>query len=47
MDSINGRTPGMDGKPIKAHTPKNTEISRQTPVVTERFSLFKEESTFV
>lgn len=44
-ESINGRTPAIDGKPIKATEKKNTEISNQTEIVTERFSLFKQGET--
>lgn len=38
--SINGRTPTMSGKPIKAKSEKNIELPKQTDVVGERFSLF-------
>lgn len=41
IDSRNGRTPGIDGKPIPASDIKNLEQSRQTDVVKERFELFK------
>ena len=41
-DSINGRTPAIDGNPIKASTIKNSELSNQTKVVTERFGLFRQ-----
>ena len=40
QDSINGRTPGVDGKPIPSKKLLNTELSRQTDVVRERFELF-------
>lgn len=41
-ESINGRTPTVNGEPIKAVGLKNTELSKQTDIVRERFSLFKE-----
>lgn len=41
LDSINGRTPTIDGTPIPATSTKNQELSRQTDVVRERFELFK------
>lgn len=41
LDSINGRTPRIDGKPIAAKVISNIELSRQTDVVRERFELFK------
>lgn len=41
LDSINGRTPGMDGKPISSKKALNTELSKQTEIVRERFSLFE------
>ena len=40
QDSINGRTPRIDGKPIPAKKLLNIELSRQTEVVRERFELF-------
>ncbi len=42
IDSINGRTPGADGKPIKGKKLLNTELPRVSDVVTERFSLFEQ-----
>lgn len=39
-DSINGRTPGIDGKPIAAKSTLNTELPKQTNIVRERFELF-------
>lgn len=36
--SINGRTPTMSGKPIKAKSEKNIELPKQTDVVGERFT---------
>lgn len=41
-ESINGRTPRIDGKPIMATKIKNNELSKQSEVVKERFSLFQE-----
>ena len=40
MDSINGRTPGIDGKPIAAKSTTCSELSKQTDIVKERFELF-------
>lgn len=40
-ESRKGRTPAANGKPIAVDEIKNTELSRQTDVVGERFSLFK------
>ena len=45
QDSINGRTPKIDGEPISSNTRYNSELSNQTEIVTERFSLFKEGET--
>ena len=45
LDSQNGRTPTINGTTISAASPKNKELSKQTPVVVERFSLFKEGET--
>jgi DNA (cytosine-5)-methyltransferase 1 len=42
LDSINGRTPGIDGKPIPCHSVLNTELPKQTDIVRERFELFAE-----
>lgn len=42
LDSINGRTPGINGKPIPCHSVLNTELPKQTNVVRERFELFAE-----
>lgn len=36
-----GRTPGIDGKPISVYEPVNTDLSRITKIVEERFTLFK------
>ena len=36
-----GRTPGIDGKPISVNEPVNTDLSRITKIVEERFTLFK------
>lgn len=40
IDSITGRTPDIDGKPIPAKSALNTELPKQTNVVRERFELF-------
>lgn len=45
IDSINGRTPDINGNPIKAQKQNNMELSKQTNVVVERFSLFEEGET--
>ena len=42
LASINGRTPAMDGKPIKAEARMNMELPKQTAVVGERFGLFRQ-----
>lgn len=42
IESRNGRTPGIDGKPIKCEQETNTELPKQTGAVGERFSLFRE-----
>lgn len=41
LDSINGRTPTVDGMPISAKKTLNTELPKQTDIVGERFSLFE------
>ena len=41
LDSFYGRTPGIDGKPIAAKNILNTELSKQTDIVRERFELFE------
>lgn len=45
IDSIKGRTPGIDGKPIPAKKKMNIELSRQTDIVRERFTLFRQGET--
>lgn len=45
LDSINGRTPDVFGKPIKSKNKLNTELSIQNDIVRERFSLFNEGET--
>lgn len=45
IDSRNGRTPGIDGKPIPVKKQYNTELSRQTEIVKERFELFEQGET--
>lgn len=41
-ESKNGRTPTIDGKPIKAKEYKNTELPMISDIVSERFSLFRQ-----
>lgn len=41
LDSINGRTPTVDGKPIPSTRTANQELSNQTEIVRERFELFE------
>ena len=45
QDSINGRTPDINGNPMRADSKTNTELSKLTEIVTERFSLFREGET--
>ena len=45
IDSINGRTPDIHGNPIRVTKQNNTELPKQTDIVIERFSLFKEGET--
>ena len=45
IDSINGRTPDINGNPIKATKRNNAELSKQTDIVVERFALFAEGET--
>ena len=40
LDSINGRTPDINGKPLAAKIAVNTELPKQTDIVRERFELF-------
>ena len=42
LASINGRTPAMDGMPIKAEAHMNMELPKQTAAVRERFGLFRQ-----
>ena len=44
-ESRAGRTPAMNGKPIPSEVATNTELSKISPVVKERFSLFMEGET--
>lgn len=44
-DSINGRTPDINGNPIPAKKKTNIELSRITEVVEERFTLFRSGET--
>lgn len=42
-ESVNGRTPGMDGETVHSNgVIKNNELSRHLPIIVERFSLFRE-----
>jgi len=41
LDSINGRTPRIDGTPIPSKGETNCELSKQTQIVRERFELFE------
>lgn len=41
LESVAGRTPAINGKPIVASKPANTELSNQTDIVRERFELFR------
>lgn len=41
-ESRQGRTPDINGKPIKAKTVMNNELSRMSDIVRERFSLFQQ-----
>ena len=45
IDSINGRTPDINGNPIKSEKKNNIELSKQNDIVTERFALFEEGET--
>ena len=45
IESANGRTPTLSGKPISVKKPANTELSKMSDVVSERFSLFDEGET--
>lgn len=45
IESSSGRTPTISGKPISVKKPTNTELSKMSDVVSERFSLFKEGET--
>lgn len=44
-ESRKGRTPAVNGKPIASKRIKNTELSAITPIVEERFSLFRQGET--
>lgn len=45
LDSIKGRTPRVDGKTISSFNTKNTELSKITDIVKERFTLFEQGET--
>lgn len=42
IESINGRTPDINGNPIAASTKLNHELPRQNAIVRERFSIFEQ-----
>lgn len=42
LASINGRTPAVDGRPIHSEKRMNMELPKQTNIVGERFSLFRQ-----
>lgn len=42
LASINGRTPALDGNPIKSENHMNMELPKQTAIVRERFGLFRQ-----
>jgi len=41
LESRRGRTPGIDGKPIKCVEEMNNELSAHLPIIQERFSLYR------
>lgn len=45
LDSINGRTPNVNGKPIASKMILNNDLSRHLQLIKERFSLFEEGET--
>lgn len=45
MESKRGRTPDINGNPIPSNKALNTELSKMTQVVKERFSLYKQGET--
>lgn len=45
MESMRGRTPDINGNPIPSTKALNTELSKMTQVVKERFSLYKQGET--
>lgn len=45
MESMRGRTPDINGNPIPSNKALNTELSKMTQVVKERFSLYKQGET--
>lgn len=44
-DSINGRTPDVNGNPIQSNEITNNDLSRHLDLIKERFSLFNEGET--
>lgn len=45
LESKKGRTPAINGKPIPSKENKNIDLSTITPIVEERFSLFRQGET--
>lgn len=45
IESMRGRTPDINGNPIPSNKTLNTELSKMTQVVQERFSLYKQGET--
>ena len=45
LDSINGRTPNVEGKPISSNQVTNNDLSKHLDLIKERFSLFNEGET--
>ncbi len=45
LDSINGRTPNVNGQPLTSKMILNNELSRHLQLIKERFSLFEEGET--
>ena len=45
LDSINGRTPNVNGKPVASKMILNNDLSRHLQLIKERFSLFEEGET--
>lgn len=45
LDSINGRTPNVEGNPIASNEITNNDLSKHLDLIKERFSLFNEGET--